>query len=144
MTAVDALQSALAGEHAAVYGYEVITAPTDGNLRRRLARALDEHRAARDSLRARIVAQGATPVSAEPGYVVPGRTDAGDSAAIGTAALIEGRLGVVYASVIEEPDATVRRVGLTGLRECTVRASSWTGVVQDLPGIQQPSSPRSG
>jgi hypothetical protein len=140
MSTIDALQSALAGEHAAVYGYEVVTAQADGTLRARLQRALDEHRAARDSLRARIVAQGATPVAAEAGYVVPGRDDRDPASAESAAALIEGRLGVVYATAIEEPDTTVRRIGLSGLRECTIRAAGWTEVVQDLPGIQQPST----
>jgi sirohydrochlorin ferrochelatase len=139
MTAVDRLQQALAGEHAAVYGFEVLAAQASGSLRTRLSRALDEHRAARDALTARINAQGAVPVSAERGYVVPGRgSDQADDVE-DSAALMEQRLGVLYAQAIEDPDPQVRRVGLAGLRATTIRATSWTGIVQDLPGLQQPS-----
>jgi hypothetical protein len=139
MSAVERLQQALAGEHAAVYGFEVLAAQAGGSLRSRLSRALDEHRAARDTLTARIAAQGAVPVSAERGYVVPGRGSTSTDDVEDAAALMEQRLGVLYARAIEDPDPQVRRVGLSGLRGATIRATTWTGTVQDLPGLQQPS-----
>jgi hypothetical protein len=136
MSGTDALQSALAGEYAAVYGYEVAAAKSSGNLRPRLIRALDVHRAARDALRARIAAQGATPVAAEPAYVVPDLTSQARTRAFATA--IEQRLGVTYAQLILDASADTRTTGLEGLRASTVRAADWSGIVQDLPGIQQP------
>lgn len=138
MSSTDALQSALAGEHAAVYGYEVAAAKSTGDLRPRLVRALDVHRAARDALRARIAAQGVTPVAAEPAYVVPDLTTEARIRVFATA--IEQRLGVTYAQLILEPDSSTRITGLDGLRASTIRAADWSGVVQDLPGIQQPSA----
>jgi hypothetical protein len=138
MSNAEALQSALAGEYAAVYGFEVAAAKSSGELRSQLVRALDVHRAGRDALRARIAAQGVTPVAAEPAYVVPDlRTDARTRI---FATAIEQRLGVTYAQLILEPDTTTRQIGLDGLRASTIRAAGWSGIVQDLPGIQQPSA----
>lgn len=138
MSAIDAWQSALAGEHAAVYGYQVAAAKSSGDLRSRLVRALDAHRAARDSLQARIAAQGAAPVAAEPGYVVPDITTPASTLVFATA--VEQRLGVTYAQLVLEADKDTRVTGLEGLRAATVRAADWSGIVQDLPGIQRPSA----
>ena len=138
MSAIDGLQSALGGEYAAVYGYEVTAAKSDGDLRASLVRALNVHRANRDALRARIVAQGADPVAAEPAYVVPDVSTSTRARAFATA--MEQRMGVTYAQLISEPDADTRTIGLNGLRDSTIRAAGWSGIVQDLPGIQQPSA----
>jgi hypothetical protein len=137
MSSTEALQTALAGEYAAVYGYEVAAAKSSDALRSRLVRALDVHRASRDSLRARISAQGATPIAAEPGYVVPDLTTEAGIRLFATA--IEQRLGIIYAQLILEPDLDTRRTGIEGLRSSTIRAADWSGIVQELPGIQQPS-----
>lgn len=138
MSALDGLQAALSGEYAAVYGYEVVAAKSTDPLRARLIRVLDVHRAARDALRARITAQGATPVAAEPAYVIPDVST--DVRVLAFATLMEQRLGVTYAQLVLETDNDARTIGLNGLRGSTIRAADWSGIVQDLPGIQQPSA----
>ena len=55
------------------------------------------------------------------------------------ATAIEQRLGITYAQLILEPDPDTRGTGLEGLRASTIRAADWSGIVQELPGIQQPS-----
>jgi len=68
---VAALQAALAGEHAAVWAHGRAAAELSGSERTRAMDQLDEHRAARDALRIRVMAAEATPVPAAAAYVEP-------------------------------------------------------------------------
>ena len=137
MTTAESYQPLLAGEHAAVYGYQVLAAQASGGLRARLVTDLNAHRAARDTLAAVIAAQGQTPIAAEPAYAMPSRGEgAASNSPAETAALIESRLGLLYAQAIAEPDGDVRRTGLSGLRATTVRSSTWSGTVPVLPGLE--------
>ena len=68
---VAALQAALAGEHAAVWAHGRAAAELSSSERNRVLDRLDEHRAARDALRIRILAARATPVPAAAAYVEP-------------------------------------------------------------------------
>ena len=78
MTPVEALQKALAAEHAAVHLYGVLGGQSSKSrqptLFRQLDRAYDEHRASRDELTVLVSAKGSDPVAAKVDYAVPGPT----------------------------------------------------------------------
>src|SRR5690606_12958633 len=69
--AVDALNKALAAEHAAVYAYGLAAARASGTVRERITGGFNAHRAQRDRLRALVVERGGTPAEAQPAYAVP-------------------------------------------------------------------------
>jgi len=133
MRDISRLQQALAAEHAAVYGYQVVAARVDAALRRRCVRAVDAHRAARDALTATIAAEGTAPIAALRGYVVPDATSPAAVQSFGAA--IERRVATVYAEVVASTDGLTRRVGLDGLRAAAVREATWTGAAPTLPGL---------
>ncbi len=76
MTPVEALQKALAAEHAAVHLYGLLGAQSSKSrqpaLFARLERTYAAHRASRDRLTVMVSAKGADPVAAEVDYEVPG------------------------------------------------------------------------
>jgi hypothetical protein len=72
MTVLDALQTTLAREHAAIWTYGVLGARTSQtaspDLFDALTTAYRQHRARRDQLRTMVVEAGGEPVAAEPAY----------------------------------------------------------------------------
>ncbi|WP_242608727.1 ferritin-like domain-containing protein [Actinomadura formosensis] len=100
-----AVQTALAAEHAAVYGYGVLGARLRGPLRETAKEMWNEHRAQRDAL---VSILSAVPVAAAPAYRLPVKvTDARGAA----------RLAVVL-----EDDLVPAYVGLAGLSSPDLRA----------------------
>lgn len=77
MTELDALQSALAGVHAATWGYGLLAArlansdASDDSAQRLAARAHGELRGLGDELVAMLHERGTEPVAAEPAYELP-------------------------------------------------------------------------
>lgn len=132
-----ALQTALAGEHAAVYAYGLLGARvTDADARR--ARAfLEAHRAGRDLLISVLSTAGDQPVAAAAAYDLPfpvrARADARRLAAV-----IEERLAVVYAGVVGPAEGELRRSAARWLGACAVRAAGWTGRTSAFPGLAAP------
>ncbi len=84
MSYLDALQTALAAEHAAVYVCGALGAQTSQSAEPALFVAVSEayaaHRAGRDQLVARVADLGAEPVAAEPAYELP--ADLGTTSAV--------------------------------------------------------------
>lgn len=135
MSVLDRLQLALAGEHAAIYGYGVV----GGRLTSQSGRALtnlNAHRSARDQLSRLIVSKGAEPVPADPFYAVD--ISAGTQKQLVTTAIaIEDRLSVLYAELMLEKDASARGIAVEQLQGCAVRATQWRGRAQAFPGLSQ-------
>mgnify|MGYP006189640977 CR=1 FL=1 len=79
MTPLEALQSTLAGEHAAVYVYGVlggrVSASAEPALSTALRAAHDVHRVRRDQVTAMVRAVGEDPVAAAVGYELPNAAD---------------------------------------------------------------------
>jgi hypothetical protein len=79
VTPVQALQKALAAEHAAVFLYGLLGAQSSQSrqptLFAQLTDAYADHRAARDELTVLIDAKGTDPVASRTDYEVPGPTD---------------------------------------------------------------------
>jgi hypothetical protein len=134
---VEALQAGLAGEHAAVYLYEVLGARTSRSRTPQLFSDVDAafrlHRRQRDNLSRRIVDRGADPVAAEVSYQLPGRilTPADVEEA---ALLVERRLASVYGQLVGSTSGSDRRWGLGALDSCAVRQLAFRGTPEMFPG----------
>ncbi|GAA2032353.1 ferritin-like domain-containing protein [Catenulispora yoronensis] len=132
------LQAALENEHAAVYGYGVLTVRLAGAQRDAARNAFDTHRARRDILIGLIEAQGDKPVAAAPAYALPFPV-AGAADATRLAAQLEERLGASYADVVQASSGDVRRTGLEWLTDAAVRAVRWRGTSVAFPGLPERS-----
>ncbi len=137
MSPVDALQAALAGEHAATYCYGVIGARTSLSAQPGLyATVLDGfrvHRKRRDQLTAMITARGAVAVAAEVDYEVPGGLET--TAQLNNAALqVEHRIARTFGQLIENTAGAERRWALVALDQTAVRQVGLRGTPEMFPG----------
>ncbi len=137
MTAVDALQTALAAEHAAVYVYGALGARTSESasplLFAEVADAYATHRAWRDQLTRRLTDAGAQPTPAAAIYELPPPTPT--AAAVARAALdLELACARTYAYVVAETVADDRRWALTALTRTAVRETALGGAPAAFPG----------
>ncbi|WP_233510777.1 ferritin-like domain-containing protein [Actinomadura craniellae] len=123
---VAALQAALAAEHAAVYGYGVLGARSQGDQRRRARALWEAHRAARDRLVALLTERRAAPVAASPAYRLPVQvTSAQAGARLGAAledAVTTGYLGLAG---VDEPG--LRGFAAQAMQEAVARSVRWRG-----------------
>ena len=131
---VAALQTALAGEHAAIYGYGVVGAHLRDRARARAAAAYGAHRARRDQLRALIVERSATPVAAAAGYQLPRPVRSADDATL-FATELEERLAAVWLDAVAELQDELRELAARVLQDVAVRAASWRGGSVPFPGM---------
>jgi hypothetical protein len=138
MTPTQALQKALAAEHAAVFLYGVLGARTSGSLQptlfARLNAAFDQHRDQRDSLTVLVSAKGADPVASLVDYRVPGSvtTPAGVTAAART---IEQRITRTYGELVANTSGADRRWAITALDGSAVREATFGAAPGDFPGL---------
>ena len=135
MTATDALQDALAAEHAAVYVFGVLGAQTSEVEQRTLFDSLltayEQHRSARDALVARIQELGVRPVAAAPAYELPNGVST--PAQVVRAALVtERRVTQTYGMSWRRPWATTAR-GPSALWTRVPYVSCVSGEGRELP-----------
>ena len=140
MTPLDALQTALAAEHAALHVYGTLGARTSLSetplLYDTVVAAYDAHRDLRDELTERVSEAGAEPVAAGPAYDLPSPLATPDD--ITRAARdIERRCEATYAWVVEQTSGQARRVAVTALTQSAVRALAFRGSPEIFPGLRQ-------
>ncbi|MEV7123385.1 ferritin-like domain-containing protein [Kitasatospora griseola] len=130
---VEALQAALAAEHAAVYGYGVVGAFLPVGPQREDGRAAyAAHQARRDAWQRLLAAGGASPAAAAPGYRLPFQVK--DAATAGRlAAHLETQLTAAYADLCAT--TALRARAAAALRECALRAARWGADLPALPGL---------
>ena len=131
---VDALQPALAAEHAAVWAYGLVGAFLAARLAEPLAAAAAAHRARREASEQLLIDAGVPPVPAEPGYRTPEPvTDA--ASALRLAITAEADTAAAWRSVIERGPAepALRRIALDGLTGAAVQAARWRATVGSAP-----------
>jgi hypothetical protein len=132
----DALAEALRAEHAAVYGYEYLGGAAGDQGRRE--RALEEaakHKALRDALHAAAVERGFDPPPALASYPLPeGR---GEEDVDAYAVDLESTTGRAYLWLTASEDAELRWTAGRALQETTVRALTWGGELDPLPGFEE-------
>jgi hypothetical protein len=131
---VDALQSALAAEHAAVYGYGVVGAYLSGTSRASATSDWVAHQNARDELEAMLRSGGSEPEPAAVAYQlpIPVRTPA---AAVSLAVIVEERVATAYLGLVALNTPALRELGALQLRACALRAASWRGSTVAFPGL---------
>ncbi|MEN8656043.1 ferritin-like domain-containing protein [Streptomyces sp. 21So2-11] len=131
-----AVQAALAAEHAAVYGYGVVGGRVGDDRRGEAREAYDAHRARRDALERTVRDLGATPVAAAAAYALPFPVpDA--AAAVRLAAELEDRVAGVYSDLVRAAGGPLRREAAGSLREAAVRAVRWRGRSVAFPGLAE-------
>ena len=108
MSTLDALQTALAAEHAALYAFGVLGARTSSSSNPAVFQAVSSayaaHRGQRDALAREVTQAGGTPVAAESAYVVPSRLST--PAQVQRAALeVERAVATAYAWLVARAPA---------------------------------------
>ena len=132
---IHALQTALAAEHTAVYGYAVAGAHLAGPRQQVVTRGWIAHQQARDTLIAMVAALGAQPVPASATYQLPFPVrDAQSAAAL--LALLEDGLATAYLGVVALTSDRLRLFGAHGVRTAALRATGWRGSTLAFPGLQ--------
>ena len=129
-----ALQSALAAEHAAIYGYGVAGAHRKGARQQAAQRDWVAHQLARDALEARLSSLGAQPVAAQDAYQLPFPVQ-GSGAAATLAAFLEDRVATAYLRLVALDDPGLRAWGARQVRASALRATSWSGRAAAFPGL---------
>jgi Domain of unknown function (DUF4439) len=138
MTSVDALQTTLTAEHAAVYVFGVLggrastfEAPV---LRAAISTAYDVHLERRDHLAGLVREAGAVPVVAAAVYELPHRL--GTPAQVAALALrTERSCARAYAVLVAQTAATDRRWAVGALVDTAAAEHGFSGPPQPLPGV---------
>lgn len=131
---VQALQTALAAEHAAVYGYGIAGAMLTGHDQARARTDWTAHQEARDTLQAMIVKLGGTPVAASAAYKLPFATrDAGSARRL--AAALEDGVTQAYLGLVAVTDNKLRTFGALAMQPPANRAAAWRGSTVAFPGM---------
>ena len=134
MNQTEALQAALAGEHAALYGVGVAGGKLSGARFREATELFDSHRDNRDHLSALLVAAGETPVAAEPAYDLP-QAVVNTATATALVLLIERRITAVYGDLVEAAEQpAVRAFAIECLLTAASNQLTWGGAPLAFPG----------
>jgi hypothetical protein len=140
VTAVDALQTTLAAEHAAVYVYGALGGRTSQSATPDLFAAVQAayaaHRARRDLLTRELTELDVEPVAAEAAYELPGGLDQPDG--IAHAGLeLERSCAETYAYLVASTEAERRRWAVAVLNETAVRELAFRGNPETFPGADE-------
>lgn len=140
MSVDEALQSTLAGEHAAVWTYALLGARTSRTAQRGLYDALLEahevHRSRRAHLQRRIRDRGQEPGAAEPGYRVPRGVSRPDRARA-TARDVEERCATAYAWQVANATGEDRAWAVAALTDAAARQLVFRGIPENFPGLDE-------
>ena len=137
MSAVDALQTTLSAEHAAVYVLGVLGAQTSQSASPDLFATLTDtytvHRGRRDFLVRSVLDLGAEPVAAEVAYDVP--PDLGTAQTVSAEALrVERECAATYAFLVGSTTEDLRLWAVRALQAAAVRLLAFGAAPEDLPG----------
>ncbi|HEV7625097.1 MAG TPA: ferritin-like domain-containing protein [Streptomyces sp.] len=133
---VEAVQAALAAEHATVYGYGVVGGRIEKERQDEARQAHDAHRARRDALRREVRDLGEDPEPAAAAYALPFAVP-DSAAAVRLAAELEDRLAGAYADLVQASTDDRRREAAGSLREAAVRSVRWRGSGVAFPGLAE-------
>ncbi len=140
MTYPEALQTALATEHAAVYVYGALGAQTSQSaqptLYADLGAAYTEHRSQRDQLVRAILDEGAEPTAAEPAYELPGDLSTPDLV-MRRALRLEKSCAETYAYLVANSPREERRWAINALVKAAVRELAFRGIPEIFPGSDE-------
>ena len=131
---IAALQSVLAAENAAIYGYGLAGAQLTGGLFSAAQQDWTVHRVARATLSAMITERGATPGAAAVTYRPPFPVNSA-GAAVSLAAALEDGVVRAYLALVALEDQALRTFGARGTQAAAIRAASWRGSTTAFPGL---------
>ena len=127
------LDDALAGEHAAIYGYGALGAHLTGANLALAQQAEAAHRARRDALLLRLASASPAPPAADPAYTLPFPvTD--QASALRLATGIEERTGDVWKATLGGVMGDDRHRALDALTDCALRAARFRRASGQNPG----------
>jgi hypothetical protein len=130
---VTTLNDALAGEHAAIYGYGVLGAHVTGPSLVLAQQAEAAHRTRRDALLVRLASASPAPPAADPAYTLPFPvTD--EASALRLAVGIEERTGDVWKAALADVGGDDRQRALDALTDCALRAARFRRAGGQTPG----------
>jgi hypothetical protein len=130
---VQAVQSALGAEHAALWVYGLVSAFLPDSYNAAVTEGTTAHRARRDATERLLADAGQTPRPAEPAYVPP-KPVADQKSAIAVLVLAEADATVAWRAVLERTDDKhVRRAALEALTAAAVRATRWRRAAGQSP-----------
>jgi ferritin-like protein len=138
-TAAEAFSSALAAEHAAIFGYGVVGAHLAGPAQDAARQAEAAHRDRRDEVSQRIAAAKGSIVPAAPAYKLPFPVTDAPSAMRLAVALEEGAAGA-WRDALAATTGDDRKFALSALTGCAVQGTRWreaagiTPVTLPFPG----------
>ncbi|QNN52201.1 ferritin-like domain-containing protein [Nocardioides mesophilus] len=140
MTPIQALQQALAGEHAAIYVYGVlggrVSSTSEPVLADALRAAYATHRARRDQLLTIIRDRGEEPVAAEPSYEVPTPARTAEQCRV-AARQIEDRCAESYAVAVGNTARADRQWAIDALEDAAVRGLGFGAGPDAFPGVPE-------
>lgn len=140
MTPLEALQTTLAGEHAALYVYGVIggrvSVSAEPALSKRIATAYTTHRGRRDQLTSMIRVVDADPVVAEVSYELPNPVTTQPQLERG-ALQLEQRCTAMYADMVASTSGANRQWAINALTDSAVRQISFAGSPVPFPGVAE-------
>ena len=134
ITAVSALDAALAAEDAAIYGYGVAGAHLTGGRQAAAEQDWEGHNKARDTLTAMIYALGAQPVAAQAYYSLPFPVH-DKTSAMALAARLEDGVTRAYLAIVAVSDQRLQDFGAMAMQSSAERAAYWRGSTQAFPGL---------
>ncbi len=132
-TPTEALQLALAAEHATIWGYGVVGGQLPPREQPAAAAADRAHRARRDALTAVLAGRLATPQPAAPSYQLPFPVIDPAGARRLAVHLEERVAGVWRATIAAVTDLPDRQLALAALTDAAVRAVGWRRTVPGAP-----------
>ncbi len=131
--AAAALFDAVAAEHAAIYGYGIVSAHSSPDENDLVSQALAQHRERREAAIAMLSGRAAKAPLPAAGYQLP-MAVADPTAAANLAVLMENDCAVAWRAVIEQATAEQDRAfGVTALTESAVLAARWKQVLRTVP-----------
>jgi hypothetical protein len=142
---IQALQTALTAEHAAIYGYGVVGAYLAGSMQATATTDWLAHQVARDQIEAMLRSLGAQPAAAAVAYELPVPVrNAGEAAAL--AVVLEDRIATAYLGLVALSNLSIRDFGARQVQASALRAAAWRGGTVAFPGMTTAAlaAPRQG
>ncbi len=134
ITALSALQAALAAQDAAIFGYGVAGAHLTGSRQDAAEQDWVAHSKARDTLTAMISQLGGQPAAAQAFYQLPFPVQDATSA-MALAAYLEDGVTRAYLGIVAVSDQRLRVFGALAMQSSAERAAYWRGSTQAFPGL---------
>ena len=140
MSYVDALQTTLAAEHAAIFVYGALGAQTSQSgtptLYADIDSAYTDHRSRRDQLVTMVLDEGGEPVAAKPAYDLPADLGTADLVTR-RALLLEKSCAETYAYLVANSPQEQRRWAINALVKAAVRELAFRGIPEIFPGSDE-------